>query len=604
MQPEPPPEPYAIGIECGGTRTTVITLKENGRPSPQAELPAANLRLIDDAYLRGMFETIARRHPHPTAVGIGMAGIRTDEDRHRVRRQLWSVWPAAKIYPTDDLESALEGLPEESDESEAHILIIAGTGASCLGRDIRGREARVSGWGHILGDECGGYGIGLAGLKILVREADQIGKPSRLLQKILNNRDLKSPDQLIQWIQTASKTDIGDVAIDIFSAWRRGHAACTALIEHTIRHQIEDAQACVRRLESPSRVRFILNGGCFSRQKAYRAAIAERLEKLSKHYTVASGLPNGALGAARLAWRKGASKRTRSKPESEQDASRRIPIRTSLSPTEERHPKSMSLDRLSIQEGIELMAAEDARLPPAILTQTAPIEKTIRWVTRSLKSGGRLFYFGAGTSGRLGVLDASECPPTFRTEPELVQGIIAGGDTALRRSVEGAEDSLAAGISEIEDRNVTDRDTVVGIAASGRTPFVWGALTAARDASAKTVLLTFNPHLRFGRGYKPHAVICPDTGPEILAGSTRLKSGTATKMILNMITTLAMVRLGKVIENLMVDLNPNNEKLRERAVRILSTLTREPPETTLKALEANDWQVKRAYRQLQVRRTR
>jgi len=218
-------------------------------------------------------------------------------------------------------------------------------------------------------------------------------------------------------------------------------------------------------------------------------------------------------------------------------------------------------------------------------------------VVKSLKDGGRLFYVGAGTSGRLGVLDASECPPTFRTKPEQVQGIIAGGPQALTRAIEGAEDDPEAGRRAIGFRGVNKKDVVIGVAASGRTPFVWGAMEKAAARGARTALVCFNPHIR-RRASVPQLIVAPAIGPEVLTGSTRLKAGTATKLILNCITTLAMVQLGKVESNLMVDLNPKNEKLRARAVRIVQTLTGTDIATAQAAMGQANWVVKEAVRRL------
>jgi N-acetylmuramic acid 6-phosphate etherase len=196
------------------------------------------------------------------------------------------------------------------------------------------------------------------------------------------------------------------------------------------------------------------------------------------------------------------------------------------------------------------------------------------------------------------VLDASECPPTYCTDPERVQGIIAGGQQALWRSAEGAEDDAEAGAEAVRLRGVRNRDVVVGIAASGTTPFVWGALAAARDRRVRTVLVCCNPNLQTPQGSRPDVVIAPDVGPEVLTGSTRLKAGTATKMILNMLTTLAMVRCGKVLENLMIDLNPSNTKLRERAVRIVCQLRGLGAAQARAALERHGWNVRTAVRWL------
>ena len=250
------------------------------------------------------------------------------------------------------------------------------------------------------------------------------------------------------------------------------------------------------------------------------------------------------------------------------------------------------------------MLSEDEKIPREIRKESKKIERVVSMIAQAFKQGGRLFYVGAGTSGRLGVLDASECPPTFRTPPELVQGIIAGGQVALWRSVEGAEDDPVAGARAIEFRNITRNDIVIGIAASGRTPFVWGALAEAKRRRAKTVLVGFNPFLNITGGATPDLIITPNVGPEILTGSTRLKAGTATKLILNIFTTLAMVRIGKVISNLMVDLNPSNTKLRDRAVRIVQELRGVDYATAQRALEKSRWVVKKACASLGKKKSR
>ncbi len=244
------------------------------------------------------------------------------------------------------------------------------------------------------------------------------------------------------------------------------------------------------------------------------------------------------------------------------------------------------------------MLREEARTLRALRAEHRNIEKAVELVGRVLKSGGRLFYLGAGTSGRLGVLDASECPPTFSCRPEQVQGIIAGGRTALWRSVEGAEDDAAAGGRAVRVRKVGRRDVVVGIAASGRTPFVWGGLIEAKRRQAQTVLIAFNPHLIIPPAVHPDVVIAPNVGPEILTGSTRLKAGTATKLLLNMFTTLGMVRAGKVISNLMVDVKASNVKLRDRAVRIVQELSGVDSKDAEAALRKSEWSIRTALKRL------
>ena len=265
-----------------------------------------------------------------------------------------------------------------------------------------------------------------------------------------------------------------------------------------------------------------------------------------------------------------------------------------LSPTEMRNPRSLNLDRITIADAVVLMLQEEAKVTIALLGKKTLLARAVGLVTDAFRSSGKLFYIGAGTSGRLGVLDASECPPTFRVPKTLVQGIIAGGDIALRNPVEGAEDNGASGAREIKSRRVTNRDVVVGIAASGTTPFVWGAIAEAKKRGAKTMLICFNPHLIIPVAMRPDIVIAPDLGPEVLTGSTRLKAGTATKLVLNILTTLAMVQLGKVKSNLMVDVNPSNVKLRARAIRIVRELTDADEAAAKQALVRNGWNVKEA----------
>mgnify|MGYP003337044910 CR=1 FL=1 len=347
---------------------------------------------------------------------------------------------------------------------------------------------------------------------------------------------------------------------------------------------------------------FVFAGGLLTSETGYRQrveqAIRSRRPRMADRVTVLAR--ESAWGAVELARRV-----LRTSPEKNSGPDRRVQIQSpSLSPTEERNPRSMNLDRLPIPQAIELMLSEEAHVVPAIRTQLRPLSRLVLKVAKALGAGGRLFYVGAGTSGRLGFLDASECPPTFRTPPEWVQGIIAGGRPAIWSAVEGAEDNHAAGAESMREHQIGDRDVVVGLAASGRTPFVLGALAEARVHGAWTCLVSCNPRLRLAPRLRPDLSIAIPTGPEVLTGSTRLKAGTATKIVLNLITTLAMTRLGKVRSNLMIDLNASNEKLRARAVRIVCELAPTDEMTALHALERADWRVKDALQSLATGRRR
>jgi N-acetylmuramic acid 6-phosphate etherase len=258
--------------------------------------------------------------------------------------------------------------------------------------------------------------------------------------------------------------------------------------------------------------------------------------------------------------------------------------------TEQRLPESMHLDAMTVDDAVALMNAQDAAAVAAVAAESANVAKAVEVVAAALAAGGRLLYFGAGTSGRLGVLDASECPPTFRTDPAMVQGIIAGGEAAMFRAQEGAEDRAEDGAAAVDAKAVTARDVVMGIAAGGTTPFVHGALRRATELGAKTIFLSCVQPVP---GEPPvDVVIRPLTGPEVITGSTRLKAGTATKLVLNTISTLAMVRLGKVYQNLMVDLRASNQKLWDRGARVVSTVTGLERTAAMDLLRRADGQVK------------
>ncbi len=259
--------------------------------------------------------------------------------------------------------------------------------------------------------------------------------------------------------------------------------------------------------------------------------------------------------------------------------------------TEARNPKASRLETLMTREILELMNDEDSTVPAAVRGAQPAIEKATDEIVAAFARGGRLRYVGAGTSGRLGVLDASEAPPTFGVEPELVSGIIAGGDTALRTAVEGAEDDSLGGARDARE-HVRSSDVVVGISASGRAHYVVAAVAMAREIGARTVALTCDAASTLAQS--ADIVIAVDVGPEILAGSSRLKAGTATKLVLNMLSTAAMIRSGRTRGDLMVDLRATNAKLRERAIRMVSDVTGIDEDAARARLEANDWSVRRS----------
>lgn len=260
--------------------------------------------------------------------------------------------------------------------------------------------------------------------------------------------------------------------------------------------------------------------------------------------------------------------------------------------TEKRNPNTLDIDSKSIEEILRIINKEDKQVPYAVEKEIPYIKQAVEILVHAFKHGGRLIYVGAGTSGRLGVLDASECPPTFGTDPQMIQGIIAGGYAALIQAQEGAEDKKEQGAIDLMNLNFTSNDVACGIAASRRTPYVVGAIEKAREIGAKTIYITCTP--REEMNLPVDVAICPVVGPEVIMGSTRMKSGTAQKLVLNMLTTTSMIRMGKVYGNMMVDLMMTSKKLEERSKRTVMMVTGVDYETAEKVLQAAGGHVKTA----------
>jgi len=603
--------PACLGIEAGGTRMVGLFDAGDGSPVRRAEAGPANLRLLNDAQLAGRFREIAAALPQPDALAIGMAGARAESDRERIRRAAAQVWPNVPCLATNDLETALmaaDDVLKISKPRVPRVLVLSGTGSCFFGRTADGKTAKVGGWGHVLGDKGSGFEIGLRGLKAVVYYLDRDGEWSALGQRLLRALQLNEPDELIGWAQNASKADVASLAVEVFKAWSARDAIATDILKGAAESLAKDAVTCAGKLaKAGASMQFVFAGSILLRQPKFARNVEKLILKRWKRAIVTPlkrDSVHGALALAQQAFSSASLKRSvagvssKTSKRAETAGSVNSVAAISLSPTEQRNPRSMKLDQMSTAEAVELMMREDRWVTAALLAERGNIQKGVELIVRSFRRGGRLFYVGAGTSGRLGVLDASECPPTFRTDPEMVQGIIAGGQTAIWQAVEGAEDDPQAGARAIEFRGVKRGDTVVGIAASGRTPFVWGALREAKRRGASTVLLCFNPHLVIAKKDRPNVVIAPKIGPEILTGSTRLKSGTATKLVLNIFTTLAMVRMGKVLSNLMVDVKASNVKLRDRAVRIVRELTGADYATAEAALLESDWKITDACRLL------
>src|SRR6266403_221118 len=548
-----------LGVEGGGTKTSWVLVERAGNELSvldQGKLSPANFRLATPGELRAILSELPKEI---TSAGIFLAGCGTEEDRQSLTRLCAEIWPQAKIVVGSDRDSGLAAALGHGDG----IVVNAGSGSSITGRRDK-RIENAGGWGHILGDAGGGYFLSLQALRLILREYDLHRGEVQFTTKVLRALSLNNLDELVRWAQTADKMEVAMLTPVVFEAAASGDSRVMEIIEEGARVLCEYTEAVATRLHALA-PKVVLLGGLFQRDSIYNHAFRRRLKKTLPDARVANSERAPGFGAAWLAaeMQSWPEIRTEPPPDKIDDLAAAL--------TEQRNPRSENLEKMSAQDLVKLFVDEEKFVGEALRAANADLARAIELVAESLRQGGRLFYIGAGSSGRLGVLDASEIPPTFGASPELVQGIIAGGATALPRSVEGAEDEGSNGALAIDRRGIKDVDVVIGITASGRTPFVLGALARAKSLGAKTVLLSCNP----AREQKVVADLVIDlaVGPEILTGSTRLKAGTATKIALNIISTGAMVALGKVRGNLMIDLNTSSTKLRDRATRMVAELT-------------------------------
>jgi N-acetylmuramic acid 6-phosphate etherase len=589
------PSERILGVEGGGTKTAWVLVEvvadtpgSEFRILKQGKLQASNFRLTAPERLRAILAEL------PTQIdyaGVFLAGCATAEDRAALRQICLEIWPKAKIVTGSDRDSGLAAALDCGDG----IVVNAGSGSSVTGR--RGdRIERAGGWGHILGDAGGGYSLSMQALRLILREHDLHRAEMDFTAKILHALSLNNFDELVRWVQTAEKMEIAMLAPVVFEAGAAGDARMMEIIEEGARVLCEYTEAVADRLHLLA-PKVVLMGGLFYRDSIYTHAFRRRLKKNLPDARVATAERAPELGAALLAAEAHDHAAFHPHP------SQREIDGLAAALTEQRNPRSQNLEKMTAHELVQLFVEEEKFVQDALRTATADLARAIETVTETLRNGGRLFYVGAGSSGRIGVLDASEIPPTFGAPPHLVQGVIAGGATALHRSVEGAEDEESAGAFALDERGVKPADVVIGITASGQTPFVRGALARAKSFGAKTILLTCNPHMSaVPAGGSPASIddllITLPVGPEILAGSTRLKAGTATKVALNIISTGAMIGLGKVRGNLMIDLHTTSTKLRDRAVRIVAEVTQSDYESARGLLEANDWNLRAALEKL------
>jgi len=576
-----------LGIEGGGTKTSWVLLGPGGRKLAEGVERGSNLMLVGSEGLKRVLMGVAKKLPvAPRGIGAGFAGARGKPEVSMASKVLREVWPMAeRVMVGQDTDSALAA----AWGGEDGFLVIAGTGSNVIGRKGRKRHT-VGGHGHLLGDAGSGYDLVQRAMEEVFRVRDREGKAPKLAAALLAHAGAADLDRLVREVyRQKGKEWLAGFAPVVLRAAEKGDRCAGEAVRAAAGELAERAGELARRM-GVKRPQWALTGGLFQND-LYRGVFTRAVQKSCPGGRVVLLRTAGAVGAARMVEPvlAGGGKEVR----------REALVKVEELPTERANPRSRGSHKKSVPQLVRRFVEEEAFTVRALNGAKKDIGRAAEVVSRVLKKGGRLIYVGAGTSGRLGVLDASEMPPTFHSPPEQVQAILAGGPEAIFRAQEGAEDDADAGSRSVVERRIGKKDVLVGLTASGRTPFVHGALAQGSKAGASTILVTAHPKWKAGSGgIRPDVVVRLDVGPELIAGSTRLKAGTATKMVCNILRSVAMIRLGRVYDNLMVHVVPSNEKLKARAIRLVRMLTKVGVEEAERALFDAEGKVVEAVKKL------
>ncbi len=557
---------WVVAMDAGATATRAglfdaekkLCLELVGGPANSAaygaEDTAAELVRLGRALLAGRSGRMA--------VTVGVAGAALRAEQEALATILIRDLPVENVRVTTDVHPLLFA----NAVSPPAVLVISGTGSCVLGLDSSQRVFRIGGRGSVMGDGGSAYAVAARALRMASKAADGLLPPTSLQDALPKTAGVASFDALAAWSSLGAKWVIASLAPAVVECARQGDAAAQACLREEAAGLAEQVRIAAARVGLASNDQpVLLSGSLFTQCPTYRSLFEEALGGLPTAFPQHTGYRAVAeLGFAAEAppWSCELKKTA--------DTLSPAPLSVGLPPTESMPPlDARTLDDLTPIEIAALMTADHQHALEAVGVQCGALSQAIELASETLQTGRTIFYTGAGTSGRLGVLDASECPPTFGVDPSRVVGIIAGGEIALRSSVEGEEDSREHGRSDLVSAGVQTGDLVIGIAASGTTPYVLAAIEAGRAAGARTIMLCCNP----AAASEADLTIALPTGPEVLSGSTRLKAGTATKLALNIISTGAMTRAGYVHRGLMVCMRPVNEKLKNRAARIIAALS-------------------------------
>jgi N-acetylmuramic acid 6-phosphate etherase len=575
-----------LGIEGGGTKTTWALIGDDGAVLREGITTAGNIQHLSDAQIAALFKSIHTAvGPNVRAIGGAFAGCHLPAEKAQVEAALRKLWPnLEQVIAGEDTRSAFAGAHGTGDG----IIVIAGTGSNVQGHK-GGQWEKAVGWGTLCGDYGSGYDFSRLAFERIFRVYDHTHTVGILGREFLRQSGQNSLPELVPWIHAReNKTDIAAFTPSVFAAAQAGDKVAQALVDERS-GLLADAVVVIAKRLGLTKPDIGLVGSLFEKSSYYFRIFEKAVRKrMSAGKIFVSSVP-GAVGAARMLG--GVPVKAPASAKAKAVLPQPVPAFATAT-TEARNPRSAALDKKGVAQLVDLFVAEETEVHKALRAARPQLAAAATAVAAALKGGHRLFYVGAGTSGRLGVLDASEMPPTFNVPPDLVQGIIAGGNEALVRSQEGAEDDAEAGAMAVVHRGVAKGDVVIGITASGSAPFVRGALEQARKLGANTYLLTCNPKHTPLRGLKGTIVLA--TGPELITGSTRLKAGTATKLALNLFSSIGMIRSGRVRDNLMINVQPTNEKLRHRARRLVEALAGVGEAEALQRLAKTRWDVAKA----------
>ena len=560
-----------IAIDGGGTGTRAGLYDSANHLLAEATGPATNPTQIgfDASIVRiaSLCQQLLAEHPSETyEIVIGLSGARTDKDRDYIAIGVCGTTKAERVVVTTDIHAQLLG----NADRKPTILVVAGTGSSVAVFDDEGSSYLLGGRGPILGDDGSAYHLVVSALRYGCTVWDAAGGPPEYVNVLAKAAGLSAPEDFVGWSMRANKSEIAALAPNLLRYCdgldTEMNEAMQCLVSGCLMGLAGSVVTAVRGLEISESIPIYLSGGMFEASDMYVEQMKVAVSRFIIKNPCMLAPVRGHRAVLQLAHTE----------EFDEDFPLSILQREHLH--ECRIPAAaitaqefLAIDTVSPIDIVHRMQEHDLQAANSVVSCEKELTALVESVADAFRHGGRLVYIGAGTSGRLGVLDASECPPTFGVSPEQVIGIMAGGDRALRDSVEGAEDDPDLGRADIEKINppIGKDDVVVGIAASGTTPYTLGAIATAKALGASTAMVCCNPNTTAEVDY---LLVLP-TGIEVLPGSTRLKAGTATKMVLNTITTGAMALSGRVFEGYMIGVQPTNAKLRKRAAHIISVLT-------------------------------